>query len=457
MTSIPIDFAALSAGVAAVRLWTTRAGRRRDTGRPVAVFDSHLPPGLAFIRSLGAANVPVVTYSHEKHPAGRYSRYSNDFRRSPDPIHSDAFIDWLVDEMKAGSIDLVAPTSDYVVFNAVQALDRIGGDPRGYASADRVYDCLFKDRFMTAIEAAGFPTPPTRAPTSTDAALEAAECLGYPLVLKPRSHVGVGVARGVVVTSPRELVRAFVPFDLYHGHRAVTEAEPHIRLPLLQSYRDPSSVDVVSVCGALDQDGSVLALGHSRKTHQWPPRLGIGTRFEAIGPQPFTDQAVAAVREVLGWGLFELEVLVDRFTGEYCAIDLNPRGFGQMSLDIAEGRDLPALWYSSVAERPVSSRAPSGSPPRYWQMGVHYRAGSYVRRWKDRGRDRSPGAHQTGSSVGPMWQVRDPLPSAKWTWEAIRHPVGLVRPYLTDTEVVPDRDPPGPVIDKGREPVESGC
>ena len=45
------------------------------------------------------------------------------------------------------------------------------------------------------------------------------------------------------------------------------------------------------------------------------------------------------VRQVLGTGLFELEVLVERATGEYYAIDLNPRGFGQMTLDMAAGRD----------------------------------------------------------------------------------------------------------------------
>jgi predicted ATP-grasp superfamily ATP-dependent carboligase len=391
---------------------------------------------------LGAAGIPVTTYSHEQRPPGRYSRYTNEFRRSPDPIDADAFIDWLVDEMTSGEIDLVAPTSDYVVFNTTQALERIGGGARGYAPADRVNDCLFKGRFATAIEAAGFPTPPTRMPTSFDEAIADATYLGYPLVLKPRSHVGVGVARGVVVRSEAELVRAFVPHALGEGHRSALAIDPQLRFPLLQQYRDPSRVDVISVSGALDLDGALLALGHSRKTHQWPPRLGIGTRFEAIGPQPFTEQAIAAVRTVLGHGVFELEVLVDRVTGEYWAIDLNPRGFGQMSLDIAAGRDLPVLWYNSAADIPVASarRAP-GPPPKYWSMGFHYYADAYTRRWPGRAScgDVADDAGD-GPNVGPMWQPRDPMPAAVWAWQVVRHPLGLVRPYFNNSELVAGHD-----------------
>jgi predicted ATP-grasp superfamily ATP-dependent carboligase len=65
--------------------------------------------------------------------------------------------------------------------------------------------------------------------------------------------------------------------------------------------------------------------------------------FEPVPTPAFTDDAVDAVRTIVGSGLFELEVLVDTRTGEHWAIDLNPRGFGQMTLDIARGKDLPRL------------------------------------------------------------------------------------------------------------------
>ena len=439
---MPIDFAAIAAGGLGAKLWFSRRGRARGPRpRAVAVFDAHQPPAVAFIRSLGAAGVPVTAFSHLRHPAGRYSRHSSAFRSSPDPIDSQGFIAWLVDEMERGAIDLVAPTSDYIAFNASQALQRLGGERRGYAPSANLNDCLFKDRFVAAMDAAGFPTPPTRSPTSLDAAVVDAADLGFPLVLKPRSHIGVGVARGTVVGSERELVRAFVPYALHVGHAEAVAVDPHLRLPLLQSYRAPSSVDVVSVSGVLDQDGSLMALGHSIKTHQWPPRLGIGTRFEAVGPQPFSARAVAAVQRVLGHGMFELEVLVDRVTGEYWAIDLNPRGFGQMSLDVAAGRDLPVFWYNSAVATPVASaRRAGGPPPRSWRMGAQFYAGALVRRAQGgrSGAMHRPG-REPGAIVGPMWQARDPVPGAIWAWQNVRHPLGLLRPYLSDTEVVTER------------------
>ena len=127
--------------------------------------------------------------------------------------------------------------------------------------------------------------------------------------------------------------------------KATTSVLAHdadVALPIVQRYHDLGTVDVVSLTGCLDVDGAVLALGHCRKVSQSPRRLGVGTMFEPIPEPPFAAAAVEAVQAVLGSGLFELEVLVDRTTGEYWAIDLNPRAFGQISLDIALGQRPPS-------------------------------------------------------------------------------------------------------------------
>ena len=71
-----------------------------------------------------------------------------------------------------------------------------------------------------------------------------------------------------------------------------------------------------------------------------------------------------AVRKVLGSGPFELELLVDTTTSEYWAIDLNPRGFGQITLDIALGYDLPRLWYQSVTGAALDAATAPTTPPR---------------------------------------------------------------------------------------------
>ena len=84
----------------------------------------------------------------------------------------------------------------------------------------------------------------------------------------------------------------------------------------------------------LRRDGKLVALTCARKVTQAPRRFGVGTMFEPVPEPAFTSAAIDAVRSVLVTGLFELEVLVDRKSGEHWAIDLNPRT-GQMSLDMA--------------------------------------------------------------------------------------------------------------------------
>ena len=84
--------------------------------RSVAVFDVDLPTGVAFVRSLGRAGVRTEIYSAERRAAGRFSRYAGEVRPCPSVRHTDEFVAWIVDGVTGGWIDLVAPTSDYVVF-----------------------------------------------------------------------------------------------------------------------------------------------------------------------------------------------------------------------------------------------------------------------------------------------------------------------------------------------------
>ena len=184
----------------------------------------------------------------------------------------------------------------------------------------------------------------------------------------------------------------------------------------------------------------MLALGHSRKVSQAPRRFGVGTMFEPVPPQPFTDDAVDAVRELLGSGLFELELFVDRRTGEHRAIDLNPRGFGQMSLDIALGNDLPRIWYESVTGTQLRPSAPLGRPPAFWHDAVSSYLGFALRGF--RGPERQTIVrHALGRfarpSVGAAFDWRDPLPGVLFARCTSAIPRAFMRQFLVDIELSP--------------------
>ena len=401
--------------------------------RRVAVFDANLPTGVSMVRSLGRAGVPVTTYHHETSAMGRYSRYSGDFELSPDLEQTNVFVEWLTDEIETGRIDLVAPTSDLVMFNHSLVMDALGLTPPGYPTSKAVRTTLFKHQFAAALEETGFPTPKTAAPTSIEEALEFAAVVGFPLLIKPRSHVGAGVARGDVVRDQQQLLDTFAPYPLSTVHSRALSHDPDLAWPLLQQFLDVEDLEVISVTGFLDESGEPLALDHSRKVRQWPPTVGVGTHFVSEPAPEFSNHAVRTVQQILGTGIFEFEVLFDRRQGRYWGIDLNPRIFGQASLDIARGHDLPALWYEQATGIRLGRHVVRQPAPTDWQMRLPLGTDLAVHLLK--GPRRASTAREVVSllrapSVGAVSDWRDPLPGLHFHRGFLRHPGGLVRPFL---------------------------
>lgn len=417
----------------AATLKTTQ--RSQDGQQAVAVLDADGPPGIAFIRSLGARGIPVDAYGHRRFPAGRFSRHVRSYHRSPSPYETDRYVEWLAEEFSSGRIRLVAPTSDYVVFAVAEAMDLAEiAHSVGMPSSDVAWNSLHKGQFGEAMESVGFPTLPYRLPTSAVQALEAADELGYPVVLKPRSHVGVGLYRGSVAHDASQLAESFQRLDVGDECALGLARDPDLGWPLLQHYVDNPHIHKVSVAGCIGADGEVLAAGLSRTMAQSPPRVGIGTMFEALAPSPIVDRAVDAVRMALGPGLFEIEVCVDRETGDAWPIDLNPRAYGQISLEIARGNDLPALWYqlvTGVEQRDMDIASPV---PEVWQAGVMYYAsalGGLFSGPNRRAQWSEIVAHAKRPRVGSVFQWKDPIPAIVLSAHTLRNPRALIRPFLS--------------------------
>lgn len=433
---------------------------RHERRAVVAVFDASLPPAMAFIRSLGRRGVPVAAYDARRHAAGRYSRFTSSFSLCPEVVRTDEFVDWLGREAEREVFDLVAPTSDYTTFAIAEVDERLGtdlaGGVGGARGAEAVRDCLFKDRFSRRMARIGFPVPEWAAPTSVEEAVAAAAEIGYPVVLKPRSHVGVGIDRGAVVHEEDELRRAFRPYPLDGRQSLARRHAPDIALPMVQRYIVGDGLDCVSITGYVDRSGDVLAAGCSRNVDRWGDGLSIGTVFEVALRPAFFDDALDAVRQLLWCGMFELEVLTDRSTGEHWAIDLNPRGFGQMSLDVGRGADLPHLWYQSAQRTRTTDR---GRPPRHtptlWRMGVPFLAGAAFQ--LVRGPARLPYARRLGRlmkpfQAGAVHAWTDPLPGLAFSGWILRHPRALMQPFVdadrrSQPVVQPTRAPAAPHAD----------
>jgi D-aspartate ligase len=400
---------------------------------PVFIFDADAPPSIAFARSLGRAGVPVIVCSHERWPVARFSRYVSGYRPCPDVNDPSAFMPWLEGELRSGRIGLVAPTSDPVAFYLAELFELLPeAGRRALPPGEAALAVLFKDRFDAACARAGFKTPWSFAPASVEEALERAGELPYPVVLKPKSHVGVGLSRGAVAQSAEELRRLYRAYPIPLGADAVVARYPSLSLPMIQEYVPDALSNLFSVSGLVGAKGEVVACSASRKRGQWPPKLGIGLAFESCFDERVIQEGSRLAEAVVGRGLFELELIRDRRTGELLAIDLNPRAYGQIALDIARGNDLPLLWYRLAAGEDIAKRAPT-SEAAVWihsiPFGVEQAAGLAM------GPRRAERARRllreiSLPHVDVVNDARDPLPGVVFAARMLRHPGSLVRPFL---------------------------
>jgi hypothetical protein len=351
--------------------------------------------------------------------------------RCPPIENATEFQPWLCDKVRKGEIVRVAPTTDLVAFYVSKLRAEFAPEvQRTIAPIEEIENCLIKTRFATVTAAAGYPTPPAAAPDSLDEALAAAAILGYPVVVKPKSHLVVGFEeRGHVLFNEADVIRLYGRYAIAPGQEIIAAAYPELTRPLMQRYVSSARNRVYSVSGIKDADGGVLIATVSYKKEQWPPDVGVSTVQIAYENVRILEAGLRVVNEVLSRGIFEIELLAD---GEMLyAIDLNPRSFGFLELDLARGADLPWLWYRST----FAPLEPATKPLAAVSLEARHRfmhlLKAVIRPRRGRGASLDRKEIDTPrSSVSMLGHWSDPLPMIISNLRLLRHPRSLLRSQL---------------------------
>jgi len=135
-------------------------------------------------------------------------------------------------------------------------------------------------------------------------------------------------------------------------------------------------------------------------------------------------------KRLVSCGIFELELLVER--NKLLVIDLNPRSFGFMSLDIARGSDLPWLWFQSTMDCLPEGASARPLPVMHCRQSLPFYVSRLVMLLS--GPNRLQKMRGFWNELGSPWvsmngQWRDPVPKLLALLRLLRHPGGLVRPY----------------------------
>jgi D-aspartate ligase len=314
--------------------------RERIAGatRPAAlVVDVGWVNGLAAIRSLGRAGVPVIAVDHRESALGFRSRYAVQIL-SPDPQDEDAFVACIaaLGEELDGPVPLF-PTHDEPLNAIARGAARLGEKFRyPFPPWDVLQRIQSKRGQLEAAEAAGIPVP--RWATTTSAADE----LGYPVLVKPSSTEGFKRRFG------RQAFRCETRAEV---ERAFAEAEEYE--PLVQELIPGGDEELYTLGSYIDRDGEALGLFCGRKLRQTPPGVGTCRVGEAVWVEQVVEQGLRFLRELGHTGLSQVEFKRDPRDGSFRLMEVNPRLWQWHGLASACGVDLPRIAYEDlIGERP---------------------------------------------------------------------------------------------------------
>jgi predicted ATP-grasp superfamily ATP-dependent carboligase len=232
-----------------------------------------------------------------------------------------------------------------------------------YASHEVVLRALDKAELARVAAGVGLAVPEV---IDADAVVDE----GTPVIVKARMH-----ARPDVPGSPPR-----IDTNLVVGRTAARRRVAEIRSlggePEIQAFhRGP----LLAYAAVRAGSGRIVAECLQRASRIWPTDAGASCRAVTVMTDEDLVRRAAALLDALGWfGLAELQFIMD--DGVPRLIDLNGRFYGSLSLAVAAGVNLPALWAAAAVgddHAGCDDRA-GGTPPVTLRArpGVRYQWGS---------------------------------------------------------------------------------
>jgi predicted ATP-grasp superfamily ATP-dependent carboligase len=308
---------------------------------------------LAAVRGLGRAGWITGVGAPSRGALAARSRWARHWHEIPHPESGlEAFLRAIEDAVSARGYEIVFASSDAEILILARERERISARVP-YPSYDVMVRAMDKAQLAGIAERVGLRSPETAATGK-----EARERWGTrPVIIKERLHGAVGA--GGLPTDVETLIMA----DPDEIDRRVEEIAAEGGTPLVQEVVTGRLMAFTSV---VDEQGRMVARVQQEAERTYPQGLGCSVRGHTVPVDEDLAARVARLLEELGWwGLSELQFMVPE-QGEPRLIDFNGRFYGSMSLALAAGPNLPALWAGIATGRSVDGLAGDAAP------GVRY-------------------------------------------------------------------------------------
>lgn len=318
--------------------------------RTVLVTDADRGSALSIIRSLGRMGLRVIAAGHDPASIGFRSRYAAERLVYPVPEHAPArYVDAVFAGVSRFHVDLIIPVTDATILPLHDERDRFRSLCRlAIPDPDALGIVADKSRTLELAESLGVPVPRWALATEPEAASNAAEGLGWPVVLKPRFSR---------VYHSRRKIEAF---------EVVYAASAADVMKKVKRFEGRSDVLVQEYCagvgrgiGLLMDQGRPLAAFQHRRLHEVPITGGASSLRESEALDPLLYDYSLRILGALRWtGLALVEFKVGPSGPKL--MEINGRVWGSLPLAVMSGIDFPALladlYLSGSPREPVAPR-----------------------------------------------------------------------------------------------------
>jgi predicted ATP-grasp superfamily ATP-dependent carboligase len=308
--------------------------------------------GLATVRGLATAGVPVQAIVFDSHDPLRFSRRCDHVSYDGPADDEDALLAWLVRFLKqARDRPVLIPTSDSHALMLARNHDQLAPhcllSTCGHQDLQRIID---KGALYDLAGKAGVPVIPSTYEPTLEQLDRWSEDNPGPYFLKPIYEAAGRCALGEknMVLQDRQALRCYV---------ARNGSEALIIQRMIRG-GDGYIFDCYGLCGV---GGRVLTMASHRRWRQYPPNVGT-TTFGEIPAHPegmnesvLFDYTARLLGTVKYHGIFGIEWLQDRETGELYLIDFNARPFSSIGHLFDCGLNLPYLAYCELTGADLSA------------------------------------------------------------------------------------------------------
>lgn len=299
----------------------------------VLVTDAGRGSAITVIRSLGRKGYRVIASDSDLKSIGFRSRYAHEKLVYPAPeAKPQEFCDCLLETVKAKGVDLIIPVTDLAGQPLARSRQAFTAITKLALPDDEMLKVVTdKDKTWQLAKELGVPVPETYVVETAKEALEIAERLGWPLVLKPQSS------------------RKLREGNRIDSFKVTYAADAEDLESQMQNLEGRCSVLLQRYCAGIGHgvellmsEGKPLAAFQHKRLREIPVTGGPSAYRESVKLDPdLYDYSLRLLQAIRWTGLAMVEFKVGKLGP--MLMEINGRIWGSIPLAVTSGMDFPAL------------------------------------------------------------------------------------------------------------------